>query len=204
MANYTGCRPSIVRLLPISCSFKCPQVAEGLRRKFFWGGTGDNSKISWIKWESVLLPYEGRGLNIGSLKAKNLSLLGKWWWRFHNEKDAFWVKVIQSLYGWDEGLGSHVLALSRNRKSTWNEIRPAGTSIDEINIYFTNSFVKTVNQGDNTRFWKDLWIGNHTLAERFDRLFRLESNEDVLVMDRLIKNEHNGDWNVSWNWSRPL
>ena len=32
-----------------------------------------------------LFLHLGRGLNIGSLLAKNLALLGKWWWRLRNE-----------------------------------------------------------------------------------------------------------------------
>ncbi|XP_071694435.1 uncharacterized protein [Rutidosis leptorrhynchoides] len=38
--------------------------------------------MSWVKWEDILLPYESGGLNLGSLKCKNLALIGKWWWRF--------------------------------------------------------------------------------------------------------------------------
>ncbi|GJZ24362.1 hypothetical protein Tco_0561821 [Tanacetum coccineum] len=34
------------------------------------------------------------GLDVGSLRGKNLSLLGKWRWRFLMEKDAMWRKVL--------------------------------------------------------------------------------------------------------------
>ncbi|XP_071719284.1 uncharacterized protein [Rutidosis leptorrhynchoides] len=34
------------------------------------------------------------GLNNGSLRAKNLALLGKWWWRFKTETNSIWVKVL--------------------------------------------------------------------------------------------------------------
>ncbi|XP_071694365.1 uncharacterized protein [Rutidosis leptorrhynchoides] len=30
---------------------------ESVRRKFFWGGSGDESKISWVKWDDVIRSY---------------------------------------------------------------------------------------------------------------------------------------------------
>ncbi|XP_071718103.1 uncharacterized protein [Rutidosis leptorrhynchoides] len=39
----------------------------------------------------IILPYENGGLNVGSLFAKNISLLCKGWWRFKNEHNALWV-----------------------------------------------------------------------------------------------------------------
>lgn len=32
---------------------------------------------------------------MGVLKLKNLSLLGKWWWRLKKKPDALWTKVIK-------------------------------------------------------------------------------------------------------------
>ncbi|GKE69882.1 reverse transcriptase domain, reverse transcriptase zinc-binding domain protein, partial [Tanacetum coccineum] len=51
------------------------------------------------------LLHLGRGLNIGSLRAKNLALLGKWWWRFKKECGCLWVRVIKSIHGDSGGLG---------------------------------------------------------------------------------------------------
>lgn len=44
---------------------------ESIRKDFFLGGVGENKKLAWIKWDKVLASYEARGLNIGSLRAKN-------------------------------------------------------------------------------------------------------------------------------------
>ncbi|XP_071699677.1 uncharacterized protein [Rutidosis leptorrhynchoides] len=49
-------------------------LVEGMRRKFFWGGTGDENKLAWVNWDSILQPYGKGGLNIGSLKAKKTFL----------------------------------------------------------------------------------------------------------------------------------
>ncbi|GJW68642.1 putative RNA-directed DNA polymerase, eukaryota, reverse transcriptase zinc-binding domain protein [Tanacetum coccineum] len=84
-------------------TFKAPKKIicklEGIRRCFFWGGSANEKKISWIAWDKVTSPRNMGGLGIGSLKASNQSLLAKWWWRIRNEEHALWSKVICSLYG---------------------------------------------------------------------------------------------------------
>ena len=77
---------------------------ESIRRDFFLGGPGQSKKMSWVKWDNVISSYGLGGLNIGSLRAKNWALMGKWWWRFWVEGDALWVKVIRSIHGSDGGL----------------------------------------------------------------------------------------------------
>ncbi|PWA91209.1 RNA-directed DNA polymerase, eukaryota, Reverse transcriptase zinc-binding domain protein [Artemisia annua] len=60
-------------------------------------------------WES----FENGGLGIGSIKAKNLRLLGKWRRRFHNEKEALWCKVITGVHGNEGGFNSGVGTANR-------------------------------------------------------------------------------------------
>nr|GEZ59081.1 hypothetical protein [Tanacetum cinerariifolium]GFB39451.1 hypothetical protein [Tanacetum cinerariifolium] len=65
--------------------FKAPKVIihnlERLRFGFFWGGSDNINKMTWIKWENVLAPMECGGLGIGSLLSFNLALIQKWHWR---------------------------------------------------------------------------------------------------------------------------
>ncbi|GKB49301.1 zf-CCHC domain-containing protein [Tanacetum coccineum] len=62
--------------------FKAPKsvitYVEKLRRNFFWGGTLDCNKLSWIAWNKVCSSFSVGGLGIGSLQASNLALLLKW------------------------------------------------------------------------------------------------------------------------------
>nr|GEZ70892.1 RNA-directed DNA polymerase, eukaryota, reverse transcriptase zinc-binding domain protein [Tanacetum cinerariifolium] len=62
--------------------------------------------ICWIKWDSIMLDANLGGLGVGSIGAKNLSLLAKWKWRFLTEKDSLWRIVIKKNYGDDGGFGS--------------------------------------------------------------------------------------------------
>ncbi|GKD49857.1 RNA-directed DNA polymerase, eukaryota, reverse transcriptase zinc-binding domain protein, partial [Tanacetum coccineum] len=50
---------------------------EKLRRNFFWGGSLDSNKITWIGWKKVCSSDRRGGLGIGSLQASNLAMLSK-------------------------------------------------------------------------------------------------------------------------------
>ncbi|XP_071688191.1 uncharacterized protein [Rutidosis leptorrhynchoides] len=173
---------------------------EGLRRLFFWGGSGESKKLSWVKWEDVLCPFEGGGLNIGSLRAKNLALLAKWWWRFLNDKHSLWSKTISSLYGRDGGLGNHS-SIGSGKGAIWKNISKARIIVDNLDIHFTNSFVKVVCKGDECLFWHDKWLDGYRLKDKFGRLYNLDRNKDALVKNRCVKDE-SGNCSFSWDCLR--
>ncbi|XP_022023955.1 uncharacterized protein LOC110924232 [Helianthus annuus] len=41
---------------------------EKLRRLFFWGGSEDKSKMSWVRWDKAISPIDQGGLGLGRLK----------------------------------------------------------------------------------------------------------------------------------------
>ncbi|GJW65435.1 hypothetical protein Tco_0117319 [Tanacetum coccineum] len=55
--------------------------------------------MSCVCWNKVILDKEDVGLGIGSLKAKTIGLLTKWKWRFFNDSNALWCKVILKIHG---------------------------------------------------------------------------------------------------------
>ncbi|GJY16384.1 hypothetical protein Tco_0386806, partial [Tanacetum coccineum] len=67
-------------------------LGKRYRNKFFWGFKEGEKGMVWISWKRVIGSRDLGGLGISSLRAKNLSLLGKWRWRFLKEKDALWRK----------------------------------------------------------------------------------------------------------------
>ncbi|XP_071688580.1 uncharacterized protein [Rutidosis leptorrhynchoides] len=128
---------------------------ESVRRNFFWGGSGDVSKISWVKWDDVIRSRADGELSVGSLNCKNLALIGKWWWRFLTEPTSLWVKVIKRI------------------------------EIDNAGVEFSRSFERKIGNGHNTKLWEDVWLLDKPLKEVFKRLVRLESNPQVLVANRI-------------------
>ena len=152
--------------------------------------------MAWVKWDNVLSSYGLGGLNIGSLRAKNWALMGKWWWRFWVECDALWGKVIRSIHGSDGGLTGGEALRDHYNRGVWNDIVRVGRDVDQVGVEFTSSIVKKVGIGHNTTFWIDRWVGNQRLCDIFPRLFHLERCKDVKVADRGVW--VNGVW--SWVW----
>nr|KAJ0214448.1 hypothetical protein LSAT_V11C400195850 [Lactuca sativa] len=77
---------------------------ERIRMRFFWGGCLESKKMAWIAWDKILAAKEKGGLGVGSLKAQNLALLGKWWWHFRKPPDSIWALVIKAIHGADGGI----------------------------------------------------------------------------------------------------
>ncbi|GKE18873.1 hypothetical protein Tco_1426450 [Tanacetum coccineum] len=130
-------------------SWKAKDVSYG-GRLTLGGAYGDSHKISWIAWNKVLSSSEFGGLNIGSLKAMNWSLLAKWWWRFKSEKNSLWKKVVCSFHGSNGNLG---VASDVGSPGAWGKIVSVGNELEKINISFSSSFHKKIGSGHDTRFW---------------------------------------------------
>ncbi|PWA95854.1 Arginine repressor C-terminal-like domain-containing protein [Artemisia annua] len=180
---------SILGSLPIYylSLFKAPKkvinLLESIRCRFFWGFKENQRGISWVKWNSILLKPSMGGLGVGSLLAKNLSLLGKWKWRFLTEKEALWRMVIQKFYGDSGGFGS--LTDFPGPNGIWCDIIKAMEDIEIIDPTFKQSFHIKVSNGANVSFWKDTWCENGIrLMDLFPRLYALDSFQDCKLIDR--------------------
>ncbi|GKC13209.1 hypothetical protein Tco_1009991 [Tanacetum coccineum] len=135
-----------------------------------------------------------------SLKAMNWALLAKWWWRFRFERDAFWVKVIKSLYG--EGGGTVGQSLSGSGYSVWRNIIKVGNDLDKIGIHLSSSFEWEVGSGNAIMFWEDNWIGMGKLRDLFPRLYHLDVVNDAILGNKGFWREDEWVWN--WVWRSDL
>ena len=130
------------------------------------------------------------GVNIGALKDLNWGLLGKWWWRFYNETNSLWRKVITSIYGKEGGLRGNTV---RGRGSVWSNIVNIGRELESIEIAFPDSFGKRLGNGETISFWEDLWTSTGRLKERFRRLYHLDFKKEDTVVEK-------GGWQEgTWN-----
>lgn len=139
------------------------------------------------------------GLGVGCLKSKNIGLLAKWRWRFYNEKNALWNKVINELYGPEGGFDSNTGG--GGCLGVWNNIICNSNDIDKLQIPFNSPFVKKVASGNQTRFWFDIWCkSGQNLKEKFPRLYALETNKKCFISDRWVNKD--GIWTGNWEWIR--
>ena len=52
-----------------------------------------------INWKVVSCSQEDGGIGVDGATLKKCNLLAKWGWRFINEKNSLWAKVVKSIYG---------------------------------------------------------------------------------------------------------
>ncbi|GKB22302.1 RNA-directed DNA polymerase, eukaryota [Tanacetum coccineum] len=89
---------------------------EVIRRKFFYGVNGDDTKITWVSWPKVLAAKEYGGLGVSSFYALNRALLFKWVWRFISQDNSLWFRVIFSIHG------SNLSSVDAFHTSLWKSI----------------------------------------------------------------------------------
>ena len=97
-------------------------------------------------WNLVCADKRKGGLGVGSLKAMNLAMLTKWWWRFKTEKDGLWKKVIQSLHGETGGFNKTIP--SGRFTGIWNNILKILKDFHKVNIPLPSWFQEHQNQDD--------------------------------------------------------
>ncbi|GKE30365.1 hypothetical protein Tco_1445749, partial [Tanacetum coccineum] len=138
------------------------------------------------------------GLGVGSLLAKNISLLGKWKWRFLIEKEALWRTVIKEFYEECGGFGS--LAGSRGPNGIWCDIIKVVEDIEKIDPSFKRSSHIKVSNGANVSFWKDTWRENETRGKRPPRGMAID---DVMDLVSTIGNLSLSSASIDrWSWSK--
>ncbi|KAJ9560786.1 hypothetical protein OSB04_005946 [Centaurea solstitialis] len=119
---------------------KVVNTHESIRRCFFWGGTDNSKKICWVTWEKILRDKNNGGLGIGSLRALNLAMLAKWWWRERTEPSAKWLAVIRSCSG------SNSADTRRSNRGTWSQVISIDKHLRELGVNL-NSLLRPNSSG---------------------------------------------------------
>nr|GEW15496.1 reverse transcriptase domain-containing protein [Tanacetum cinerariifolium] len=135
--------------------------------------------MAWVKWSQVLSSFEKGGLQIGSLKAFNLTLLQKWRWRLPSSLNNMWVNIIKALHGREGGLNNQVCSFN----GTWSRIIGTSNFLHSKGIIPLNSFCFKVGCGTRVCFWKDIWIGDSPLHTRSD----IGTRNTAYLNDLLLK-----------------
>ena len=76
---------------------------EQIQRDFLLGGRALEKKPHLVRWSTVSLDKRKWGMRMKNFALLNKALLGKWSWRYTNEKEVFWNQVIRGKYGEERG-----------------------------------------------------------------------------------------------------
>ena len=142
------------------------------RSRFLWQLAGPSrKKYALLKWSKACLAKENGGLGILNLQEMNISLLLKWWWKFHNnEYSALWKTVIQHNYYSADNI----------------PFSPFWITICKLNSLGHMSVAYTPGIASELEFWHTIWHDNCALSTRFPQLYAICSNKHILLTSVIL------------------
>ncbi|KAA3488041.1 LINE-type retrotransposon LIb DNA [Gossypium australe] len=156
---------------------------EKIARQFIWGGTAGNPKIALLGWDSICQPRTCGGLGLRHLQDHNNSFLMKIGFNLVTRKDALWVQVLRSKYGWKDQLPESILKSQSSH--LWK-------SLSKVWPLLRENLMWSVGDGSTISGWKDNWIpGIGPLLSYAPAQNRI--NLDSTLKDWILPN---GSWNV--------
>ncbi|RHN70051.1 putative reverse transcriptase zinc-binding domain-containing protein [Medicago truncatula] len=197
---------SVLSSLPVYAFsfFRAPSgiisTLESLFINFFWGGSEDQRKISWVSWNNICASKINGGLGVRRMREFNVSLLGKWCWRLLVDKGSMWYRVLVARYGEEDG---RLVVEGRSVSSWWKEVASIRDGLGDVGEgWFRDNVERKVGDGVDTIFWLDPWVGDVPLCVRFGRLLDLAVNKSISVADMFELGWDEGG--EAWQWRRRL
>ncbi|KAK2403415.1 hypothetical protein QL285_052853 [Trifolium repens] len=116
------------------------------------------------------------------------------------DREGLWFRVLAARYGLEHGR----LRAGGSRGSVWwrDVVRVRDGVGGPRDGWFGESVTRKVEDGTNTLFWSDPWLGGIPLCERFGRLFNLAETRSSTVAEM-----YSLGWEVggaAWEWRRQL
>lgn len=110
---YVPIYPLSVRLPPV----RIKNLLDGIMSRFLLGGAKDDRKLHLVSWESITKPFNRGGLGVLDLGGMNTVLLVKWIYRYGNENDRIWRRVVTATSAFDP-ISLIMKFNGRNKKSS--------------------------------------------------------------------------------------
>ncbi|WMV13963.1 hypothetical protein MTR67_007348 [Solanum verrucosum] len=148
---------------------------DRIRRNFLWQGNKEKKSFHLVKWEEVMTSKENGGLGIKNLKLQSKALSMKWLWKYANNNQMLWRKVIGAKYEEEDNwITKEVttpcgVSLWRSIRSLWNEVK-------------SNSKAKVMDVS-KTRFWKDIWHEKGNMEDLFPDIYNLIMFQQSTIAD---------------------
>jgi hypothetical protein len=155
--------------------FRIPKgVLEKLdyyRSRFFWQCDEHKKKYRLAKWSILHKPKSVEGMGIIDLDTQNKCLLSKWIIKLLNE-DGIWQQVLRKRY-----LKGKTLSQVEKKNGDlhfWVDLMEVKDLVLQRGRF-------RVQDGSQTRFWEDLWLGKDPLMVKYPNLFNIVRKKNVSV-----------------------
>lgn len=116
---------------------------------FWWGQNGEENKIHWQKWSKMTKGKMEGGMGFRDIEKFNQALLAKNVWRFKENPDALWARIIKGIYFQSKELN---LAKKGCHPSCFWSSFLHGRDLVEDNACWK------LGNGEQIRVWEDRWI----------------------------------------------
>ncbi|GMI90228.1 hypothetical protein like AT4G29090 [Hibiscus trionum] len=189
--------------MPVSIQKKI----SGLISRFLWEGSEDKSKIHWLSWSKVCSAKDNGGLGIINLEEMNRALIGKWIWKFGNDLEGMWRRVIVAK---NPRIHKSLLPgtdLVMKGSWMWRDIWKSFTAEDTFGNTLRKNLGIKIGNGKNIKFWSDIWLGDTSLQVRFPRIFALATNKLCYIADVGRRGPSGWSWEIQlrrnvFDWER--
>ncbi|EOY19395.1 Uncharacterized protein TCM_044492 [Theobroma cacao] len=129
-----------------------PDEIKKLQRCFLWGGANNNRGMHFIRWDIVWHEKKNEGLGLVDLETKNRSLLTKWIWRYGNEREHIWRKIVTAKNDYDPHALLPKATVSRNCSKVWKYIISPLISTDKFFLQVKANLGVTIKESQEYIF----------------------------------------------------
>ncbi|WMV12148.1 hypothetical protein MTR67_005533 [Solanum verrucosum] len=168
---------------------------DSIRRKFLWQGNKENRGFHLVKWNAVTTGKKNGGLGIKNMELHGKALLMKWLWKYSNENQTLWRRVISAKYENEDSWTTKIVttpygtSLWRSIRALWEEVKP--------------KFKMKVGNGNKIKFWKDEWHEKGNLETLFPDIYNLAMFQQRTIAElwtpqgwNIIFRREPNDWEV--------
>ncbi|GJV40051.1 putative RNA-directed DNA polymerase [Tanacetum coccineum] len=163
----------------LMCILKCFEEVSGLRvnynkSKLYEVGVNEGEMRDMVRWMRCGVgefPFTYLRLPIG----KNMRRVEAW--------NSVVVKFKNRLANWKAksmSTGGRLTLV----KSVLGSLPLVGDELEGLGLEFISSFVREVRNGNDIRFWVDIWVGGVRLCDLFPRLYHLDRSKEGRVVEK--------------------
>lgn len=159
LLKFVLCSLSIYSLSVKVLLMRVQNNLQSFMSRFLWGRTDERRKLHLVDWKTMALPCENGGLGVMDLANMNAALLAKRVYRYANNRDHLWRRVVCAKSGLDQGRMLLVINQVSRRSVLFNLLGIIMGRNNQVSNLINSSFRVLIGNGVNVNIWNDNWMG---------------------------------------------